>query len=211
MSVERLHQLAAENAIKGSAMEEEAGRFGALASRHADGTAPRAVSAFQLFQTPLKIAARMIELAAEHVPAPRSILEPSAGLGRLFLPARGCWPAAAYTLVELSPACVAELYAMTEGLRGVDLRQNDFLDLKLCGQSFDTILMNPPFQRGLDIKHILHARRMLAPGGVLVGLCYNGVHQNKKLRSLCDSWEVLPAKSFRAEGTGADVALLTIR
>lgn len=205
MSVERLHGLAADNFLKGLEMDGEAGRFGALASRHTDGTAPRAVSSFNLFQTPPRIAAHMVELAAEHVPQPRHVLEPSAGLGRLFLPARERWPEARFTLVEESSACMAELYKFP----GAHLLQGDFLSLKV-GQVFDVILMNPPFERGRDIKHILHARALLAPGGVLVGLCYDGVRQNKKLRPLCQSWEVLPAKSFKAEGTAAGVALVTM-
>jgi len=68
-------------------------------------------------------------------------------------------------------------------------------------------LMNPPFKMGADIKHTLHAYGLLNPGGVLVGLCYDGVKQNEKLIPLVDSWEVLPAKSFKESGTDANVIL----
>jgi 16S rRNA G1207 methylase RsmC len=93
------------------------------------------------------------------------------------------------------------------------LKQRDFLtcwgdDL---GGPFQAVLMNPPFKQGLDIKHIFHAYEMLAPGGLLVGLCYDGARQGMTLRPLVDSWEQLPANTFKAEGTRAGVVLITWR
>ena len=55
---------------------------------------------------------------------------------------------------------------------------------------------------------------MLKPGGRLVALCANGSRQNAALRPLVDAskgdWEDLPADSFKAEGTGVSVALITL-
>ena len=74
--------------------------------------------------------------------------------------------------------------------------------------------MNPPFAQGADIEHITHALTMLKPGGRLVALCANGPGQNAALRPLVDAsggdWEDLPADSFKAEGTGVSVALITL-
>lgn len=68
--------------------------------------------------------------------------------------------------------------------------------------------MNPPFKMGRDIKHILHARTLLKPGGLLVGLCFAGSRQKSKLRPLVDSWEELPPDTFKSEGTRAQVAMV---
>ena len=74
--------------------------------------------------------------------------------------------------------------------------------------------MNPPFGAGADIKHITHALTMPKPGGRLVALCVNGPRQDTALRPLVDAsggdWEDLPADSFKAEGTGVLVALITL-
>ena len=71
--------------------------------------------------------------------------------------------------------------------------------------------MNPPFKNGEDIKHIKHAAAMLKPNGLLVALCANGPRQANQLKPLADTWEPLPAGSFKDQGTAVSVVLLTIR
>jgi hypothetical protein len=97
--------------------------------------------------------------------------------------------------------------------RAVSIYSGDFLQLSAydLGGPFDAIVMNPPFERGRDVKHIRHAAGMLAPGGVLVGLCYHGATQERELRPEVDTWDMLPEGSFRSEGTGAGVVMVTIR
>ena len=70
--------------------------------------------------------------------------------------------------------------------------------------------MNPPFENGSDIKHILHARQMLKAGGRLVAICANGPRQERELQPLCDSWEVLPPGSFAEQGTNVNTVLLSM-
>jgi hypothetical protein len=80
----RLTAAQSDNDAHAAFMAMHADRFEAYRTRHEDGTAPRAVSAFQLFQTPQTLAARMLELAE---PRPGlDWLEPSAGLGRILRP-----------------------------------------------------------------------------------------------------------------------------
>lgn len=211
MSLERLHRLEAEHTARQFEMSFERGRFAALASRHEDGTAPRAVSAFNLFQTPPELARRMTEIAAELVPEPKTILEPSAGLGRLFSPAWDRWGGKAhFCLVEESRECMAELYRLTEHTNGVRLRSGDYLQMDDLGL-FDLVMMNPPFKQGRDIKHIRKALCSMRETGALVALCYNGTKQNAILKPMARTWEVLPAGTFKDEGTRADVVLLTIK
>ena len=213
VSIERLHQIAVDNQISGAEMAEEAGRFARLASRHDDGTAPRAVSAFNLFQTPHDIAEEMARRIQKHGSHGGRILEPSAGLGRLYRHIRQHTEnPGPIVLVEESADCARELYAMTHDDPRVVLKQADFLNMQAAdlGGPFDAICMNPPFKQGRDVKHIRHAAGMLAPGGLLVALCYDGARQNRDLRPECNTWDPLEPGAFAREGTRAAVVMVTV-
>jgi len=209
--LDRLLMLRDENDAAGVRMLAEAPRFQRLALRHENGTAPKAITAFNLFQTPRIVAACMAELVKAHVRPGARILEPSVGLGRLYEPfadmegLRENWVG-----VENAIECVR---AVRAAMQRSEIHERDFLtaDCGDLGGQFDAVVMNPPFKQGCDIRHIEHAAGMLAPGGLLVSLCYDGTKQNAKLRPMCDTWERLPSGSFREEGTSADVVLLTIR
>lgn len=199
----RLHGLRMENDAVKFAMEDMRPRFESIRTRHEDGTAPRAVSAFQLFQTPEPLAARLIELA-ELAPG-LAVLEPSAGLGRLLRPilAAGCRA----TACEVSPDLAGELFrTFPDAL----LWQRDFLTVPPVAE-FDRVCMNPPFHIRADVRHVLHALQFLKPGGVLVGLCLATRHREAALRDLADHWETIPAGTFRGEGTDVETILFRIR
>jgi len=204
--IERLLTLREENDQAGKVMRLMAPRFEQIAQRHLNGTAPRAVTGFNLFQTPRPIAARMAGLVAERVTGGR-ILEPSAGLGRLVEPLADL--VADWVMVEEARECYAALVkAFARGRK----ENCDFLTTSAAelGGKFDAVIMNPPFKQGRDIKHIRHALDMVKAGGRLVSLCYNGTRQNEQLKPMANYWEVLPAESFKEEGTSASVALLVI-
>jgi 16S rRNA G1207 methylase RsmC len=113
--------------------------------------------------------------------------------------------------VDDSPECCGELYRETEKDDSARLIQADFLECNADRLGlFDSIVMNPPFKMGRDIKHIKHARTLLAPGGRLVAICANGPRQNEQLRPLADSWEVLPAGSFKESYTNVSAAIMVI-
>ena len=205
MSRRRLRKLQAEHTVRQIEMSGERGRFDALARRHEDGTAPRAVSSFNLFQTPPELAQRVVDMLPE-LPAGAEILEPSAGLGRLYLPLIERFPSAYVTLVEQSPDCAAELYRLTDG-HAVTLRQADFLTLNLPPK-FDAVVMNPPFKMGRDIKHINRARDLLKPGGRLVSICASGPRQRAKLKPDAIAWHDLEAGAFKSSGTNVNAAIV---
>lgn len=202
----RLRHLMEETEAAGEAMADVRPRFECLAS---DSSAPRAVSAFNLFQTPEPLADRMASLLR-----PGRVLEPSAGLGRLYRAVRYRTDSPV-VLVEIAPQCCAELYRATAGDDVARLIQGDFLEQtpEALGL-FASVLMNPPFKMGRDVKHIAHARRFLAPGGRLVALCMNGPKQRAALRPMAEDsggwWEELPDGTFKSEGTRVDTALLCI-
>lgn len=203
----RLRHLQEATEARGEEIAAERGRFQRLA--HEDQS-PRAVSAFNLFQTPPAIADRMIAAATEDGRELGRVLEPSAGLGRLYQAIRRADPACMVHLVEIEPALCAELWRLVERDENAILHRGDFLEPLPVVGGFDSIVMNPPFRLGRDVQHIERARLLLRPGGRLVALCYDGAKQNARLRPVVDRWEVLPAGSFKSEGTGAGVALAVI-
>lgn len=146
----RLKHLRETSEAKRADMAELSARFDRL-----KGQQTRAVSSFNLFQTPPELAARVAGL----IPIRGRILEPSAGLGRLYKAARAVNDIDPITLVELSPDCAGELYRETAADSYAQIIQADFLDCDAVrlGGLFDSVLMNPPFCRGTDVKHVKHA------------------------------------------------------
>ncbi len=202
----RLLALRAQTQASGQDLAGYRERFQRIAQRHENGTAPRAVVAHQLFQTPAELAARLVALlpAFEGL----SVLEPSAGLGRLLDALKPGKPGEVVA-VEFAAACVAELHRRDD-LAAV--HHGDFLQMQpgVLGM-FDRIAMNPPFTTRSDIKHILHARRFLMPGGTIAALCMDTHHRETALRPLAATWEKIPAGAFKESNTGVPTVLLTIK
>lgn len=203
---DRLRSLQVETILAGSIVAELRPRFASLRDRHENGTAPRAVSVHQLFQTPASLAARLVAL----LPPARDgrVLEPSAGLGRI-LDALAPYKPAEVVAVELAAPCAGELFRQDRP--GVRIHQRDFLTLTPADLgTFDAIVMNPPFHLRADIRHILHARQFLKPGGTLAAVCLNSTSRISALQPFCQTWVELPRSTFAAEGTHVSTALLTM-
>jgi len=175
------------------------------------------VSAPQLFPTPPELADRMVKEA--DIRDGHRILEPSAGTGNIvWAIARAYRRGSPYRTLETDFRLTAvEInYSMADALRrsfpDMETAQADFLDVK--GRQFDRILMNPPFANGDDIRHIMHAHQLLAPGGRLVAICANGPRQQEKLRPWIEenggTWEELPRDTFKDSGTAVNTVLLTV-
>lgn len=200
----RLEALRIDTVLAGANLAALRPRFDRLAARHENGTAPRAVSAFQLFQTPAALARRLVEVA-QIAPGMR-VLEPSCGLGRLL----DALPRCDITAVEFSPTIAGEVFRQNR--EGVTLLQRDFLacDPAELGM-FDRVVMNPPFHLRADIRHILHARQFLKPGGALAAICMAGPKREQVLRPLAASWECVEPGAFAKEGTKVPTIILTLR
>lgn len=202
----RLGTLKQVNTETAAEMAQHRGTFEQLKNSEA----PRVVTSFNLFQTPEPIALNMARALTLNGRKAGRVLEPSAGLGRLYRAIRKLDADAEIVCVEQSPEVFAELCRAVDGDRDAYTHRADFLTWTTAGE-FDSIIMNPPFERGTDVRHVNYALEFLRPGGLLVGLCYNGVKQNRDLLPLAASWEVLPAGSFKSEGTAADVCQFIIR
>lgn len=198
----RLRHLAEVTEAKAAEMDEQRERFERLAN-----CKTRAVSAFNLFQTPPELARRI----AGMVPLDGRILEPSAGLGRIYRAVRAMSDSP-ITLVEIAPQCAEELYRITEADHAAKLVQADFLECT-AGRigTFDAIVMNPPFRLGTDIKHVRHARGLLNPGGWLVSLVANGPKQRAALMPCADAWIDLEPGAFKSEGTNVNAAIVVFQ
>ena len=199
----RLHQLRMENDAAGFAMQEMKPRFDRLAGRHENGAAPVAVSAYQLFQTPVPIAAQLAALLGLNAvdPSTARVLEPSAGLGRLIdailhpiqMPIAPAEEAEGINggseggrvevvAVEMEPVLCRHLYENYDSCNGEKtLYRRDFLTMKPAETGlFDAVIMNPPFHMRSDIKHILHALTFLKPEGKLAAICMEGPPRRRK-------------------------------
>ncbi len=161
----------------------------------------------QLFPTPPEIADKMVRLA-EIEPGDR-ILEPSAGTGNIIAAIGRARIDCKAVAIEINPNLVNQLSARF--MVNVEIHCLDFLCCDGDLGSFDRVIMNPPFENGVDIKHIRHALAMLKAGGRLVALCANGPRQQEAFKDLVDHWEDLPEGSFKLEGTNVNVALITIK
>jgi len=157
------------------------------------------VTAPQLFPTPADIAALMVE-KLELEPG-MSVLEPSAGTGNLIRALPG--GIGSVTAVEVNRELCRLLHPLVPRVVCADFLS---CSLDTLGR-FDRVIMNPPFANGADIKHIQHAMGFLKPGGRLVALYANGPRQREAFRQSGESID-LPPDSFKAEGTGVNVALL---
>jgi SAM-dependent methyltransferase len=178
----------------------------------------KVVVAPQLFPTPTHIADQMAALA--DIRPGHRILEPSAGTGHLLDAAQrrigqriGAQSGCEIVAVELNLEAVRWLRGRSPQQTPETIISGDFLEMDngeaRCGV-FDVILMNPPFENGADIKHILHARSFLKPGGRLVAICANGPRRAEKLRPLASIWEPLRDGTFADQGTNVRTVLLAM-
>lgn len=166
----------------------------------------------QLYPTPRDIAQRAVDLAGIE-PGDR-VLEPSAGTGNLLGAMGGRMFTAegsgAVVAVELVPKLCEKLradYPLTTVL-DADYLSTTAADL---GGAFDAVVMNPPFSKAADIKHIEHALTMLKDGGRLVAICANGPRQRAAFMDRAEHWEDLPEGTFKAAGTNVRTALFVMR
>ena len=155
---------------------------------------------FQFFETPIPLANRMVQLASLKIED--RILEPSAGHGNIA----GCIGAPDLTMIEVDQKKIIDLIQKFD--HDCKIIFKDFLEYR--DGEFDKIIMNPPFTKGQDIKHIIHAKTMLKAGGRIVAICADGPRQQEKLKPLADYWEPLEKNTFRSEGTGVNTVLMMI-
>ncbi|MBX3579892.1 MAG: DUF853 family protein [Rhizobiaceae bacterium] len=177
------------------------------------------VTAKDLFLTPVNLAARVIDAAG--LRTGDRILEPSAGTGRLIDAAGGSpWAWSGELVAVESNRSLADALTKKYEPEQVRVRHGDFLEIGPAElRQFDRIIMNPPFSRGDDIRHVTHALRFLAEGGRLVAIMSAGVMFRQEraateFRALVENRggtiEPLPDDAFKEAGTSVRTVLVTI-
>ena len=179
------------------------------------------IKRLQFYQTPEPLARRMAGWA---VPERGRVLEPSAGHGRLVEAALEFGPAsvAAVEIDEQNVDVVSGAFPLGDG-PPVWTTCADFLDLSEAWladpgfQGFDAILMNPPFTRNQDIRHVVAASRLLRPDGRLAAVVSNHFtfgedRESKWFRERLEARGAeiygLPPDTFRDEGVGVSASLV---
>lgn len=166
------------------------------------------------FETPLPIAALISEITGSK----GKLLEPSAGRGNLIRFAKG--KAKSITAIELRQDNASYLAQFGSD---VQIIQQDFMEWS--GEMlFDTIHMNPPFERiagvgAQDVAHVMKAFKLLAPGGRLAaimgeGAFFRNYQQEKDFRQwLNDKGAIvvkLPEGAFKNSGTGVRTRMVVL-
>lgn len=119
------------------------------------------------FPTPKDLIERLLELADLEIN--HEILEPSAGKGDI---ADAIREYLGHESLKLSVCEINHNLREILNLKKFNIVESDFLELN---KTFDRIVMNPPFENGLDIDHVLHAYSLLKPNGRLVAIMSEGV------------------------------------
>ncbi len=195
--------------------DETAKEFRALKETAQAGV--QVVSAPQLFPTPPELAERVIDEAV--IESHHRVLEPSAGTGALVHAVL----ADGFTGQILAIECNGQL---VDGMRNRFSIQRDEERVTVIGcdflaitpqpepqgvGQFDRIVMNPPFERGADLKHMKHAFRFLKDGGRMVAICAQRAETQEWAETVGGgTYEPLPDGSFSEQGTNVRTALVVI-
>lgn len=162
----------------------------------------------QFFETPAEVVAMLFAAAA--LEPWHEVLEPSAGRGAI-----------ASRLAPLVAAvdCIEQHGPHADVIRSAgyarSVRTADFLEVA-PEPAYDRIVMNPPFTRGADVAHVMHAAEFLRPGGVLVSVMAAGVTYRTDaatiaLREIAARLDPLPPKAFAGSGTDVSAVIAVIR
>lgn len=139
------------------------------------------INPHDFFPTPIEEIKEMIEwsdMPGGEWSRERRVLEPSAGDGRI-----------AQMIREYSPKVIIDCYEIDplnqrilKGL-GLNVVGENFLQAEQPSESYDYILMNPPFNKREYQDHIRKAWDWLAPKGVLVSIVPSSFRQDKAFRN----------------------------
>ncbi len=164
------------------------------------------------FETPRAVVLRMLELV--DCKDYHRVLEPSAGRGAIA------------NLIRMWRGATVIVCEKNEERRNCLLRQgfvtaacSDFMDLDVTFE-FDRIYMNPPFEEGQDVDHVMHAYDLLKDDGEMVSVMgehafFANDRKSVEFREWLDDVggynEQLPPGSFKESGTGVNARLVVVK
>lgn len=167
--------------------------------------------ATQFFETPPGVVARL--LRAADVSPGQFVLEPSAGRGAIAsaVAARG----AVVDCIEIDPEYAEDIRAAGYARK---LTVADFLTAP-PDPSYDRVVMNPPFAKGADVRHVTHALRFVRAGGCLAAVMPGSVPDCRDKAAVAFRAQVeaasgwfaaVPAGSFKVSGTDVRTVIVVI-
>lgn len=157
---------------------------------------------FNYFPTPPDVVVRLIQLA--HIEPGMRVMEPSAGTGAIA-------DAVAAIVGRNGVYCIEMMERNFNTLddKGYEVLMADFT-LQDPNPIYDRIVMNPPFAKQADIRHVNHALKFLRPDGLLVSVMSASVvwRDNKLTQGFRDlirerggDIKALPDGAFKQSGT----------
>ena len=171
----------------------------------------------EFFATPPAVVDRMIAVAG--LEAGMTVLEPSAGLGAI---------AAKVAPLVASVECIERDGQLASRLRAAatwpgDVLCADFLEVpsrlhdanSALAAVYDRVLMNPPFGRQADIRHVTHALGFVKPGGMVVAVMSAGT-EFRRDKATTAFREMVAARGGRLERlpddafAGAGISVRTV-
>lgn len=159
---------------------------------------------FQFFPTPDALAKEIVERAG--IDEGDICLEPSAGHGNIAKYMPGC------DVIELNPD---NRKYLTEN--GFNLIHDDFMTFE-PQKDYDVIVMNPPFCKQQDIKHVTKAIQIAKKCVVAImsaSPMWRTDKASEEFRALVDSYrgsiEELPEGAFKESGTNVKTCLVVVR
>ena len=165
----------------------------------------------QFYPTPRQVIEKVLYETGLHkldnrygrVEQPKRVLEPSCGDGRMMtaIAERGHRVFG----IEIHPGRAAE--AVRNGCRAMCA---NFLETA-PNPIYDAVVMNPPFYGEHWRKHLAHARKFLAPGGVLACILpATAEYDHGIAKGTGGEWCDLPVASFAESGTNIPTGFLIL-
>lgn len=160
--------------------------------------------AYQFFPTPEKLVKEI--LSSVEIRPDWACLEPSAGRGNIakHLPNCDC--------VELNPSNREYLIQ-----NGFNLIHDDFMTFK-PEKTYNAVVMNPPFEKQQDIKHVTKAIGIasdllvaIVSASAMFRTDKSYIEFRELVATLGGTITPLPPKAFAESGTCVNTALVTIR
>lgn len=179
------------------------------------GQATDVRSVLQAYYTPPALARRVAELSG--VKAEDSVLEPSVGEGALAVAVlERTGPDATIVAYDVDEVALRKAANRLAGPARMQLACLDFLDVD-PDPIYDVVVMNPPFTKDADVRHVTHAWGFVKPGGTLVAITWPKWHASPStaaqrafadlVRSVGGEVEDVPAGTFEH----TDVATVIVK
>lgn len=172
----------------------------------------RAKQDFGQFDTPPSLAIRIVQMA--NIEPGMAVLEPSVGVGNLADATERAGGRVTGFEVDAARLHAAKERCMFSG----GLRHSSFLGA-VPEPVFDRVVMNPPFAKQDDIRHVRHAAAFVKSGGLLVAIMSAGVlfrdnRMTADFRAFVEDaggfFERLPDNSFAVSGTAVSTCVVRL-